>query len=135
MVGLLQYRVERQVQLWFEPAGGIEPFLPDKFPIWIWETKDGAHPYGLPALEAIVCVDMKGLRQYRQSQLMSFEALSQRGRQCDAKSGHCHERECEKLAHASFITWQCNAPLRTVWRFEAHAFTITVLISHMIART
>jgi long-chain acyl-CoA synthetase len=35
---------------------------------------------GLPALEAIVCVDMKGLRQYRQSQLMSFEALCQRGR-------------------------------------------------------
>ena len=35
---------------------------------------------GLPALEAIVCVDMKGLRQYRQSQLMSFEALCERGR-------------------------------------------------------
>src|SRR5438046_2963637 len=35
---------------------------------------------GLPALEAIVCIDMKGLRQYRQSQLMSFEALCQRGR-------------------------------------------------------
>ena len=34
---------------------------------------------GLPALEAVVCVDMKGLRQYRQSQLMSFEALCQRG--------------------------------------------------------
>jgi long-chain acyl-CoA synthetase len=35
---------------------------------------------GLPALEAIVCIDMKGLRQYRQAQLMSFEALCQRGR-------------------------------------------------------
>jgi long-chain acyl-CoA synthetase len=35
---------------------------------------------GLPALEAVVCVDMKGLRQYRQSQLMSFEALCQRGK-------------------------------------------------------
>ncbi|WP_377828904.1 AMP-dependent synthetase/ligase [Bradyrhizobium lupini] len=35
---------------------------------------------GLPALESIVCVDMKGLRQYRQSQLTSFEALCQRGR-------------------------------------------------------
>ena len=30
---------------------------------------------GLPALEAIVCVDMKGLRHYGQSQLMSFEKL------------------------------------------------------------
>ena len=35
---------------------------------------------GLPALEAIVCVDMKGLRQYRQSQLMSFETLCQLGK-------------------------------------------------------
>ena len=35
---------------------------------------------GLPALEAVVCIDMKGLRQYRQSQMMSFEALCQRGK-------------------------------------------------------
>jgi long-chain acyl-CoA synthetase len=35
---------------------------------------------GLPALEAIVCVDMKGLRHYSQSQLMSFEKLCEQGR-------------------------------------------------------
>jgi len=34
---------------------------------------------GLPAVEAIVCVDMKGMRHYRQPNLMSFEALCQRG--------------------------------------------------------
>jgi long-chain acyl-CoA synthetase len=34
---------------------------------------------GLPALEAIVCVDMKGLRHYGQSQLMSFNKLCERG--------------------------------------------------------
>ena len=34
---------------------------------------------GLPDLEAIVCIDMKGLRHYRQSELMSFEALCERG--------------------------------------------------------
>jgi long-chain acyl-CoA synthetase len=34
---------------------------------------------GLPALEAIVCIDTKGLRQYRQQQLMSFEKLCQLG--------------------------------------------------------
>ncbi|WP_139864720.1 AMP-dependent synthetase/ligase [Bradyrhizobium ivorense] len=34
---------------------------------------------GLPELEAIACIDMKGLRHYRQSHLMSFEALCQRG--------------------------------------------------------
>jgi long-chain acyl-CoA synthetase len=35
---------------------------------------------GLPALEAIVCVDMKGLRHYRQQQLMSFDALCRLGK-------------------------------------------------------
>jgi len=35
---------------------------------------------GLPALEAIVCIDMKGLRHYRQQQLMSFDALCQLGK-------------------------------------------------------
>ncbi|HEX7563382.1 MAG TPA: AMP-binding protein [Bradyrhizobium sp.] len=35
---------------------------------------------GLPALEAIVCVDMKGLRHYRQQQLMSFEKLCDLGK-------------------------------------------------------
>jgi long-chain acyl-CoA synthetase len=35
---------------------------------------------GLPALEAIVCVDMKGLRHYRQKQLMSFEKLCELGK-------------------------------------------------------
>src|SRR5262245_51561536 len=41
---------------------------------------------GLPALEAVVCIDMKGLRRYRQSELMSFEALCERGR--TYASGH-----------------------------------------------
>lgn len=47
----LPFQVERQVQLWFEPEGGIGNFLPGKFPVWIWETRDGAHPYGIPALD------------------------------------------------------------------------------------
>ncbi|MGY8635084.1 AMP-binding protein [Bradyrhizobium sp. 14AA] len=34
---------------------------------------------GLPSVEAIICIDMKGLRHYRQSGLMSFDALCQRG--------------------------------------------------------
>ena len=40
---------------------------------------------GLPALEAVVCIDMKGLRNYRQSQLMSFEQLCDRGRALRAR--------------------------------------------------
>src|SRR5882724_2530623 len=39
-----------------------------------------ANAGGLPALEAIVCVDMKGLRHYRQKQLMSFETLCNLGK-------------------------------------------------------
>jgi long-chain acyl-CoA synthetase len=39
-----------------------------------------ANDGGLPALEAIVCVDMKGLRHYRQKQLMSFETLCALGK-------------------------------------------------------
>lgn len=47
----LPFQIERQVQLWFQPEGGIESFLPGKFPVWIWQTRDGAHPYGIPALD------------------------------------------------------------------------------------
>jgi sarcosine oxidase len=45
----LPLEVERQVMYWFEPAGGIEPFLPDCFPIFIWEPDDGSMFYGFPA--------------------------------------------------------------------------------------
>lgn len=43
--------VERQVQFWFDPIGGIEPFLPDQFPIYIWELADDVAIYGFPALD------------------------------------------------------------------------------------
>ncbi|HEY2933724.1 MAG TPA: N-methyl-L-tryptophan oxidase [Acidobacteriota bacterium] len=43
--------VERHVLYWFDPMGGIEPFLPDRFPIFIWETEDGLQPYGFPAVD------------------------------------------------------------------------------------
>jgi sarcosine oxidase len=41
--------VERQVMYWFEPTSGREPFLPDRFPIFIWEPDDGNMFYGYPA--------------------------------------------------------------------------------------
>jgi sarcosine oxidase len=40
--------VERQVMYWFEPTSGLEPFLPDRFPIFIWEPDDGNVFYGVP---------------------------------------------------------------------------------------
>jgi long-chain acyl-CoA synthetase len=39
-----------------------------------------ANQGGLPAVEAIACVDMKGLRNYRDERLMSFAELLERGR-------------------------------------------------------
>lgn len=47
----LPFQVERQVQFWFEPQVALADFLPGNFPVWIWETRDGAHPYGMPALD------------------------------------------------------------------------------------
>jgi sarcosine oxidase len=45
----LPLEVERQVMYWFEPTGGLEHFLPDRFPIFIWEPDDGNMFYGFPA--------------------------------------------------------------------------------------
>jgi sarcosine oxidase len=45
----LPLTVERQVMYWFEPIGGIEPFLSDRFPVYIWEADDKVKFYGFPA--------------------------------------------------------------------------------------
>jgi sarcosine oxidase len=47
----LPLAIERQVQFWFNPVGGIEPFLPGRFPIYIWQTSDDVAIYGFPALD------------------------------------------------------------------------------------
>jgi sarcosine oxidase len=45
------FTVERQVQYWFAPTGGVDPFGPDRHPIYIWEGTDGVQFYGFPALD------------------------------------------------------------------------------------
>jgi sarcosine oxidase len=45
----IPFFVERQVQFWFAPRGPIEPFLPDRHPIYIWENAHGRQCYGFPA--------------------------------------------------------------------------------------
>lgn len=45
----LPLSVERQVLYWFDPVGGVQPFAPDRFPIYIWETEQGVLFYGFPA--------------------------------------------------------------------------------------
>lgn len=45
-------RVTRQVTAWIQPRGGIEPFLPDRFPIFIAEDASGGFAaYGFPAID------------------------------------------------------------------------------------
>jgi sarcosine oxidase len=43
--------VERQVMYWFRPAGGIEPFRPERHPVYIWEDAAGVQVYGFPAID------------------------------------------------------------------------------------
>lgn len=49
---LFPLRVTRQVMAWIKPRGGIEPFLPGRFPVFLCESPDGGFPgYGFPAVD------------------------------------------------------------------------------------
>ncbi|MEV4701666.1 N-methyl-L-tryptophan oxidase [Actinoplanes sp. NPDC049316] len=43
--------VERQVQYWFAPTGGVGAFTADRHPIYIWEDSGGTQIYGFPAID------------------------------------------------------------------------------------
>ena len=43
--------VERQVMHWFEPLGGVGPYLADRHPIYIHEDVHGTQIYGFPAID------------------------------------------------------------------------------------
>ncbi|GAA3226473.1 N-methyl-L-tryptophan oxidase [Pseudonocardia petroleophila] len=45
----LPLRVERQVQYWFAPPGGVEPFVDN--PVYVSEQAGGAQIYGFPAID------------------------------------------------------------------------------------
>jgi sarcosine oxidase len=47
----LPLEVEPQVLYWLDPAGGPEPYAPDRFPIYIWDLGGGVQFYGFPADE------------------------------------------------------------------------------------
>ncbi len=44
-------RVTRQVMAWLAPQGGIAPFLPEHFPVFLMEDSGGLPGYGFPALD------------------------------------------------------------------------------------
>lgn len=43
------FRIERQVQFWFSPAGSVVPFRAERHPIYIWEVAGGRQFYGFPS--------------------------------------------------------------------------------------
>ncbi len=45
----LPLEVTRQILFWFDPKGGIGPFVPYRLPIFIWEPEDGNSFYAIPA--------------------------------------------------------------------------------------
>ena len=45
----LPLEVQRLVQFWFMPEGGVAPFEARRTPVWILESEDGVQFYGLPA--------------------------------------------------------------------------------------
>ncbi|MFV0126732.1 N-methyl-L-tryptophan oxidase [Streptomyces sp. HMX112] len=45
------FTIERQVMYWFQPVGGVGPFLPERHPVYIWEDADGVQVYGFPAID------------------------------------------------------------------------------------
>jgi sarcosine oxidase len=44
----LPLRLQRQVLYWFDPPGGVTPFLPERFPVYIWEAAPDRSFYGFP---------------------------------------------------------------------------------------
>jgi sarcosine oxidase len=52
MCGIFPLRVTRQVMAWIQPTMGVEPFLPERFPVFLCEDPEGGFPgYGFPAMD------------------------------------------------------------------------------------
>jgi sarcosine oxidase len=47
----LPLTVQRLTLFWFEPVGGMAPFQPDRFPIYICKTPENLEFYGFPAMD------------------------------------------------------------------------------------
>ena len=47
----VSFAIERQVQYWFQPVGGVTPYQPANHPIYIWEDAAGTQVYGFPAID------------------------------------------------------------------------------------
>ncbi len=48
---LFPLRVTRQVMAWIAPLGGVAPFVPERFPVFLVEHADAPPGYGFPAID------------------------------------------------------------------------------------
>jgi sarcosine oxidase len=46
-------QVRRHVMAWFQPDGGVNEFLPERFPIYVWQTDRDKAFYGFPATDGL----------------------------------------------------------------------------------
>jgi sarcosine oxidase len=47
----IPFRIERMVQFWFQPRGGVDRWTPDRHPIYVWEDAESGQIYGFPAID------------------------------------------------------------------------------------
>lgn len=47
----LPLEVTRQVLFWLQPPGGVGAYLPERFPIYIWQRNEAEEIYGFPAVD------------------------------------------------------------------------------------
>jgi sarcosine oxidase len=47
----IPFLVQRHVMAWFDPIGGVGPFTPNRFPIYLWENNPNSIFYGFPAID------------------------------------------------------------------------------------
>jgi sarcosine oxidase len=51
LADLFPLLVTRQVMAWIAPLGGVEPFEPEQFPVFLMEHANGPAGYGFPAID------------------------------------------------------------------------------------
>ena len=49
----IDFDIRRHVMCWFSPPGGVNPFLPERFPIYIWDVNGRDVFYGFPAVDGL----------------------------------------------------------------------------------
>lgn len=47
------FEIRRHVMCWFDPLGGAAAFLPEHFPVYLWDVGDGSVFYGFPATDGL----------------------------------------------------------------------------------